>query len=69
MIASLLLYIPGHWEIIIIVFAILLLFGGRKIPEMMRGLGTGVKEFRKGIKDDDDSSKKEIDGKDKESKE
>ncbi len=51
------LYIPGHWEIIVIAVVILLLFGGRKIPEMMRGLGSGVKEFKKGIKDDEDSSK------------
>ena len=41
----------GHWEIILIVLAVLLLFGGRKIPELMRGLGSGVKEFKKGIKE------------------
>ncbi len=39
----------GHWEIILIVLAVLLLFGGRKIPELMRGLGSGVKEFKKGV--------------------
>ncbi len=53
-----LLYIPGHWEIILVVAVVLLLFGGRKIPEMMRGLGTGVKEFKKGIKDEEDENKK-----------
>ncbi len=52
-----LLYIPGHWEIILIVGVVLLLFGGRKIPEMMKGLGTGVKEFKKGIKDDEEENK------------
>ena len=35
-------------EMIIILLAILLLFGGRKIPELMRGLGKGISEFRKG---------------------
>lgn len=37
--------IPGGYELIVIVFVILLLFGGRKIPELMRGLGKGIREF------------------------
>jgi len=37
--------LPGGSEWIIILFAILLLFGGRKIPELMRGLGKGIREF------------------------
>ncbi len=37
--------IPGGWEFILIFFAILLLFGGKKIPELMRGLGKGIREF------------------------
>lgn len=36
---------PGGMELVVIVFVILLLFGGRKIPELMRGLGKGIKEF------------------------
>lgn len=50
----------GGWEILIIVFVILLLFGGAKIPELMKGLGKGVKSFKEGLKDDekDDASKK-----------
>jgi len=40
----------GTTEIVLIVLAILLLFGGRKIPELARGLGTAVKEFRKSMK-------------------
>lgn len=36
---------PGGWEWIVIIFAILLLFGGKKIPELMRGLGKGIREF------------------------
>lgn len=51
----------GGWEILIIVFVILLLFGGAKIPELMKGLGKGVKSFKEGLKDDEkeDASKKE----------
>ncbi len=45
----------GTPEIIIIVVVILLLFGGRKIPELMRGLGKGVKEFKEGIGEDEQS--------------
>ena len=47
------LAIPGIWSIALIVIAILLLFGGKKIPELMKGLGSGIKEFKKGISDDD----------------
>ena len=54
----------GHWEIILIVLAVLLLFGGKKIPELMRGLGSGVKEFKKGIKEGDITEEKSENGKD-----
>ena len=40
----------GTGEIIILAFAILLLFGGKKIPELMKGLGKGVKSFKDGVK-------------------
>ena len=43
----------GPWQIGLIVLVVLLLFGGKKIPEMMRGLGGGIKEFKKASKDDD----------------
>ena len=39
----------GTWEIIIIVLVVLLLFGGQKIPELMNGLGKGVKSFKDGM--------------------
>lgn len=39
------LLLPGNMEIILVVFVVLLLFGGRKIPELMRGIGKGIKEF------------------------
>ncbi|MBE15179.1 MAG: twin-arginine translocase TatA/TatE family subunit [Dokdonia sp.] len=43
----------GPWQIGLIVVVILLLFGGKKIPEMMRGLGGGIKEFKKASKEDE----------------
>ena len=49
------LYIPGQWEILLVVIAIVVLFGGRKIPEMMKGIGTGIKEFKKGIREDEET--------------
>ena len=47
---SILLGMVGPWQVIIIVALILLLFGGKKIPELMRGLGTGIKEFKDATK-------------------
>jgi len=43
----------GPWQFVLIGVAILLLFGGKKIPELMKGLGQGMKEFKKATKDDD----------------
>lgn len=48
----------GTSEVVIIVFVILLLFGGKKIPELMRGLGKGVKSFKEGMNDVTDEIKK-----------
>jgi sec-independent protein translocase protein TatA len=45
MLSTLLLAMPGGSEWIIIVIAVLILFGGRKIPEFMRGIGRGIREF------------------------
>ncbi|MCH8535924.1 MAG: twin-arginine translocase TatA/TatE family subunit [Flavobacteriaceae bacterium] len=42
----------GPWQIVVIVVLILLLFGGKKIPELMRGLGSGIKEFKDASKED-----------------
>jgi sec-independent protein translocase protein TatA len=42
----------GPWQWVIIGIAILLLFGGKKIPELMRGLGSGIKEFKDASKED-----------------
>ncbi len=43
----------GPWQIAIIVLVVLLLFGGKKIPELMRGLGSGIKEFKDASKEDE----------------
>ncbi len=52
----------GTQEIILIVVGVLLLFGGKKIPELMRGLGRGVKEFKEGQKEDGSApTKQDID--------
>ena len=52
----------GMPEILIILVVVLLLFGGRKIPELMKGLGSGINEFKKASKGEDEAnatSKKE----------
>ena len=49
----------GVTEILIILAVILLLFGGKKIPELMKGLGSGIKEFKNAAKDDQTAAKKE----------
>ena len=43
----------GPGQIAVIAILVLLLFGGKKIPELMKGLGTGIKEFKKGVKEDE----------------
>ena len=49
----------GVKEIVVIAVIILLLFGGKKIPELMKGIGSGIKEFKKSVKDDDTKDKEE----------
>ena len=50
---------PGSW--VVIGIAILLLFGGKKIPELMKGLGGGVKEFKNAMKDEENKDSKKDD--------
>jgi sec-independent protein translocase protein TatA len=45
---------PGGMEWLLIALVVLLLFGGKKIPELAKGLGSGIKNFKKAVKDDDD---------------
>jgi sec-independent protein translocase protein TatA len=65
--ATIILGFLGSSEIIIIVLAVVLLFGGKKIPELMRGLGGGIKEFKEAAKTDEEKAaeakKKELNGK------
>lgn len=52
----------GWVEIVLIVLVILLLFGGRKIPELMKGLGKGVSSFKKGLKEGEQPDEQSQDG-------
>jgi sec-independent protein translocase protein TatA len=54
-----LLGMPGGWELIVIILIVVLLFGGRKIPELMKGLGQGLKEFKKAKNEVDEEKKTE----------
>lgn len=49
----------GVTEILVILAIVLLLFGGKKIPELMKGLGSGIKEFKNAAKDSQPADKKE----------
>lgn len=48
----------GPWQIALIVVVVLLLFGGKKIPELMRGLGSGIKEFKDASKEEETADNK-----------
>lgn len=50
--------IAGPWQIALVVAMILLLFGGKKIPELMRGLGSGIKEFKDATKEENSNTSK-----------
>ena len=54
---------PGPWEIVLIILVIILIFGGKKIPELARGLGKGLREFKKTtreIKDEVDTVTEDV---------
>jgi sec-independent protein translocase protein TatA len=57
---NVLLFALGAPEIILIALVVLLIFGGKKIPELMRGLGKGVTSFKRGLKDVDEEIKKDL---------
>lgn len=48
----------GSEQVLVILVIVVLLFGGRKIPELMKGIGTGIKEFKKASKTEDETDKK-----------
>ncbi len=56
MIASSIFLAVGPWQVVVVVVLVLLLFGGKKIPELMRGLGSGIKEFKDASKEDGDET-------------
>lgn len=58
----------GGWEILIIALVVLLIFGGKKIPELMKGLGKGVRNFKEGIKENDSDAGRQITDKKEEDK-
>ena len=55
---SIFLGVVGPWQVAIIVVLVLLLFGGKKIPELMRGLGSGIKEFKDASKEENKEENK-----------
>lgn len=50
--------LPGGWELIVIVLVIIVMFGGKKIPELAKGLGKGIKDFKEEMKDVSDDTVK-----------
>ncbi len=60
MIQSMLIGGLGTPEILIIALVVLLLFGGRKIPELMKGVGKGIRSFKKGMNEDDENTGNKI---------
>ncbi|MCF6241208.1 MAG: twin-arginine translocase TatA/TatE family subunit [Bacteroidales bacterium] len=63
MINSVLLGFVGPWQVILVLLVIVLLFGGRKIPELMKGIGQGMKEFKKATQDDDEPEAEKVEKK------
>lgn len=63
MLLSIFLGFVGPWQVVLIIAIVLLLFGGKKIPELMRGLGKGMKEFKDATKEDEKSSDDKVDNK------
>jgi sec-independent protein translocase protein TatA len=55
---SIFLGVIGAPQVILIIVALLLLFGGKKIPELMKGIGSGIKEFKNAAKDDQPANSK-----------
>ncbi|MCU4187919.1 twin-arginine translocase TatA/TatE family subunit [Flavobacterium sp. HXWNR29] len=50
--------ITGPWQIVLVIVVVILLFGGKKIPELMKGIGSGIKEFKNAAKDDQPANSK-----------
>jgi len=63
MLQTIFLGMVGPWQWIIIGLAILLLFGGKKLPELMKGLGTGIKEFKSATNTEEEEEAKKAEEK------
>ena len=63
MLLALFLGFVGPWQIVLIIAIVLLLFGGKKIPELMKGLGKGMKDFKEAIKEDETPKKDQTEDK------
>jgi sec-independent protein translocase protein TatA len=48
------MHMPSGMQLLVIVLIVLILFGGKKIPELAKGLGSGIKNFKKAVKEDDE---------------
>ena len=59
MMLSIFLGMVGPWQIVLVVILVLLLFGGKKIPELMKGLGKGMKEFKNATKEEEEGTSTE----------
>ena len=57
---TLLFSFPMGWQVVVLVLLILVFFGGKKIPELMRGLGKGINQFKAGLKEVEDDIKADI---------
>lgn len=60
MINSILLFALGAPEMVLIALVVLLIFGGKKIPELMQGIGKGISNFKKGLNDIEDEVKADL---------
>ena len=61
--AFMILGVIGPWQIILIIAVVLLFFGGKKIPEFMKGIGQGAREFKKGLSGEGEEEKKKDESK------
>jgi len=55
---SILLGVVGPWQIALVILVVVLLFGGKKIPELMKGIGQGINEFKKSVKPEENEESK-----------
>ena len=51
------MHMPGFWQFLMILIVVVILFGGKKLPELGSAIGEGIKNFKKGIRDEEDPKK------------